>query len=181
MTKSAYNRLVHTGATQPCVSILGSRDAFSPFYTRRPTGCIDRPNTIARASFPRAFSPTGPSPLSPLLPTAPRNPLLFWTISTAAFDVPLARPTHVLSCMPVCVRGYARARAFPPPVMRYIFYFICVFFSPCMRTSYHAPLTTGMSIIRRFRRNRLPLAHRRVSLYPRLHRRIALQFALQLA
>jgi len=137
------------------------RGAFSPFYTRRVHRSV---RYDSACQFPpRFFLPRLPPSL---LPRHARNPLLFWTISTAAFDIPLPRPTYVLSHM--------RAQ-YSPPVMQYIFYFIRVFFPPRTHASYHAPLTTMMSIIRIFCRSRVVQP-----LYPRSYRS-TVSLALQLA
>lgn len=102
-----------TGVVQPCVSILDrSRCIFALLHATG--GCIDRPDTIARASFLRVFfslfPPGFPLPLPP--------PVLETHFYPGQFR------RLLLTFLPRDRRMRAR---FLPPVMRYIFYFIRVF------------------------------------------------------
>lgn len=94
-----------------------SRGAFSPFYTRRTNGCIDRPDTTARASFLRAFF------FSP----AACLPLRTHALETHFYSGQFRRLLLTfLSCTDAGSISHTRAHS-PPPVIRYIFYFIRAF------------------------------------------------------
>lgn len=166
MTKSAYNRLACTGTPahrhrcDAAVRFGQPRCIFRPFTRggRGRPGCIDRIDTITRASFLRVFF--SPSPTSPSLPTAPKKPLLSRTISTAAFDVPFARDRRTVLSTCVYLRASERARVSYHHRFYAIHFLFYTHFSiphTHTHTSYHAPLTTAMSIIWRFCRNLLAL------------------------
>lgn len=111
-----------TVVVQPCVSILDrSRCIFALLHATG--GCIDRSDTIARASLLRDFfSLSGSLPrLPPLSATALETHFYPGQFRRLLLTfLPRDRRTFHLAC------ARARARS-PPPVMRYIFYFIRVF------------------------------------------------------
>lgn len=115
---------------------------------------------IARACYPRVFFPSFlPPPLSlsfSLLPLC-RSPSPF-ALATH-FHPGQFRRLHLTSlscdrrtfhrahaCSRVCVRVHAHGRETASYAIHFFFYFIRVFL-PGPHTSYHAPLTTAMSII----------------------------------
>lgn len=69
MAKSAYNRPVSTGYDAAVRFDSGQAAVyFRPFTRGRTDGCIDRLDTIARASFFRAFFSPRPFPVPVPLP-----------------------------------------------------------------------------------------------------------------
>ena len=171
MTKSAYNRTdLYPVWCSRAFRLRTGRGAFSLFYTQRTrTGCIDRSDTIARASFLRVFFLPGNSPA--VLETHFHSGQ-FWT---AAFDVPLPRPTHVLFRM--CAR--ARILRAVSYAIHFLFYtsffhlartsrimhrfiYMCVYVCVCV-----CVLTTAMSIIWIFQ-PQLPHCRARFSLMDRV-------------
>lgn len=141
--KSAYNRPVCTSVwCSRAFRFWTGRGAFSLFYTRtdgwtdgRTDGCIDRPDTITRASFLRVFFS--------LVPCAPTLETHFYSGQFRRLLLTFLsrdRRTFYLAC----------ART-PRRRLCDTFFILYEFFPPRTHTSYHAPLTTAMSIIRIFR------------------------------
>lgn len=101
-------------------------------------------------------------PLTVIHPLRPRNPLSSRTILAAALDVLLScnrrtfHRTRVVArvcvlCAYVCTSADTRARETASYAIHFLFY--TRFSIPPSYTSYHAPLTTAMSIIPEFCRN----------------------------